>query len=471
MRSWIEEELSCIDFEDERLDSRMLKVLEELSKHPSKSIPSACSGHSEMTAAYRFFSNEKVTFDGVLEPHIEQSKTRISNHPVVLLIADSTEIENKRPNQNMDGVGYLSDSRRGMLLHPFVAFTPQRVPLGIIHSELINRAKATEKSKSKKNSRRIPIEDKESYRWLVNQRIALELAEEIPETQFITIYDSEADIFDVLSEFNDSNASVDYIVRGCQNRRLVDEGKKNKLHDKVLDSPVLFKKKLSIRSKDKKVSCNTKKRGQERKARKTEVQVRATKATLLPPEHKEKELSPVHVNVVLVSETKPPKGQEKIEWMLVTTLPINNKNEIRKIIQYYCTRWMIEVFFKVLKSGCRIEKRRFLSIDNFRPCLALYLIIAWRVLYVCHLSREYPNISCQTVFSPAEWKSIYVIHLKKKPPKKIPTLDEIAGIVAKLGGYIKRKNSPPGPKNFWVGLQRLHDIAMAWEAFTAHIKN
>ena len=155
-----------------------------------------------------------------------------------------------------------------------------------------------------------------------------------------------------------------------------------------------------------------------------------------------------------------------MEWTLLTSLPIETLDQVRQVIQNYCVRWMIEVFFRTLKSGCRVEARRFETVERFLPCLAIYLIVTWRTLFVCRLGREFPDISCEAVFEPAEWQSVYQVVKREKPPKQPPTLREMVRLVAQLGGYINRKrDDEPGPQTVWLGLQRLHDIALCWEIF------
>ena len=136
------------------------------------------------------------------------------------------------------------------------------------------------------------------------------------------------------------------------------------------------------------------------------------------------------------------------------------------MIDYYLQRWMIELFFKVLKSGCKIESRRFEHVDRFFPALALYLIVAWRSLYVCRISRSFASRKCTLLFTEAEWKSVWMIMHRSNPPRQPPKLMEMTKLVAALGGYIDRRSSgPPGPQTIWLGLQRLHDIATCYLTF------
>ncbi len=172
------------------------------------------------------------------------------------------------------------------------------------------------------------------------------------------------------------------------------------------------------------------------------------------------------VNVVSVQEINPPADEAPVEWILLTSLPIDKVDQVRNVIQYYCVRWMVEVFFRTLKTGCRVQERRFEAVDRFKPCLAVYLIVTWRTLYVCRLGRGMPDISCEAVFEPAEWKSVYRVVRGESPPTEPPKLAEMVRMVAQLGGYVNRKRKDePGPQTVWIGLQRMHDFAICWQLF------
>ena len=173
------------------------------------------------------------------------------------------------------------------------------------------------------------------------------------------------------------------------------------------------------------------------------------------------------MNVILVLEANPPKDDERVEWLLLTSLPIDDPEQVRQVIQYYCARWMIEVFFRTLKSGCRVEHRRFEHIDRFLPCLAVFLVVTWRTLFACRLARSCPDLDCEAVFEPSEWKSVWMAVHRKSPPKTPPRLASMVRLVAQLGGYVNRPNrpDPPGPQTIWLGLQRMRDLAWAWDIF------
>ena len=469
---WVREEMKTADLNDKRLNDRLGELLTQFSDRPTASIPAACGGYAEMAAAYRFFDNEKVTFDDILASHREATSRRIAAQPRVILAQDTTELDLTRPDAQVAGAGPLDEgARRGALLHVVQAFTPDGTPLGSVAAEAWTR----EDDSPAKNRKQTPIEEKESQRWVDGLRVAQQVARDTPGTQIICVADSEADIFEVLVEAQAAPRSADWIVRACHDRALDAKTGQNggenaaaahSLFEQVAAQEVLFTQTITVRGRNPKVSCETRGRRQARVSRKAEVEVRAARVVLRPPYRRDRKLPGIDVNAVLVREIDPPPGEEPIEWLLLTSLPIDTADAVRAVIQTYTVRWMIEVFFRTLKSGCRIEERRFEKLPRLLNCLAAYLIVAWRTLYVCRLGRSCPDISCEAVFEPAEWKAVYRVVRGTMPPQAPPNLQTMVRMVAQLGGYVnKPRGDDPGPQTVWLGLARAHDFALCWQLF------
>jgi hypothetical protein len=463
---WAMAEVAGADFGDKRLDARVAILLSTLGDRPILSIPAACGGRAEMKAAYRFFDNEKVTFDNVLDPHAAKTKERMTGEKVVLMVQDTTEVDLTRPTQKVEGAGELDGPRRGVLVHAMHVFTPYGLPLGTVWAEVLNRTDGvsheTPKEKSRKRKDK-SIEEKESLRWISGLREARKVAQEMPEVQCICVADSEADIYELFAEPR-GKQPVDWLVRACQNRAIFGNPG-HQLRGEALVTAPLYDVDLLIRGRSAKTAAENRSRRQNRETRRVKAEVRAVSVTLRPPPRPDRKLPAVTVNVVLVREPNPPAGEVRVEWILVTTLPIETLEQVRTIVEHYCVRWTIEVFFRTLKSGCRIEHRRFEHIDRVLPAVALYMIVAWRTLFVCRLGRTCPDIDCEAIFEPSEWKAVWMAVHRERPPKKSPRLGEMVHLVASLGGYIERPNSEPGTQTLWIGLQRVHDLAWAWDAF------
>jgi hypothetical protein len=477
---WVVDEMKTAALSDKRLNDRLRLVLSQLADRPTASIPAACGGNAEMTAAYRLFDNDKATFDNVLAPHVDATRKRVAAQPTVVLAQDTTEIDLTRPEKPVRGAGPLDgDTRVGALLHLLHAFAPDGTPLGTVAAMPWTREPEVIKCASLTRAQRaaIPIEKKESYRWITTLRQAHEVAQSYPNTQCICVADSEADIYEFLVEGMANSDGVRWIARASQDRALsknkgADANSESLLRERVLVETVLYTQTIKVRGRKAKIACEKRGRRQPRQSREAEVTVRAAQVTLRAPSRPDCKLPVVTINAVLACEENPPEGDEPIEWLLLTDLPIGSLAEVRQIIAYYCLRWMIEVFFRVLKSGCRVEERRFEQIDRLLTCLAVYLIVAWRTLYVCRLGRSCPEISCESVFEPAEWKAAWKVVRREDPPQQVPPLGVVVNLIAQLGGYINRKRSdPPGPQTVWLGLQRVHDFALCWKLFGPEAEN
>jgi hypothetical protein len=462
------DEVCGAEFGDQRLTKRLGKIVEELGAKPTMSVPAATHGRAEMEAAYRFFDNPKVSPEKILQAHLNATRERIGQSDVVLLAQDTTEIDLTRPKQQVKGAGPIEcDSRRGAFFHPLVAFDTGGLPLGVawqkswardkIETELTTKEKVLQRRKT-------PIEEKESIRWIEGIRATRKVAEACPQTTCVCVADSEADIYELFSEPRSTpQGEVHLLVRACQNRTISDPHKY--WLEAARATSCLFRCSVNVSARDAKIAGETRKRRESRDARIVEVEVRATTVTLRPPYRPDRKLSEVTVNVVLVEETNPPDGVTPIQWLLVTTLPIDHPEQVQQVISYYSIRWQIEIYFRTVKSGCRIEDRQFETLDRLLNCLAVYSIVAWKIMYLCRLGRECPDLNCEVIFEVSEWKSVYMTVRREDPPSTPPTLNEMIRMIATLGGYVNRHSTQPGPQTLWLGLQRVHDLSTAWETF------
>jgi hypothetical protein len=474
---WALEESASTDFGDERLRKRYAVILSNFGNRPNLSIPAGCSGRAEMEATYRFIHNERVTFDGILAPHRQCTLQRAAKHPIALFVQDTTELDLTRLEKQVIGAGGLDGScRRGLFVHLLHAFSVDGTPLGTMSAQIINRpegghrGKRTKVQKEKERTQK-PIEQKESMRWLQGLRCVRQAAEQLPDTQCICIADSEADIYELLAEPRGTagGRDIDFIFRACRDRVLeCDDGGgavPRYPREAVMATPVLYTLQLRIRGRINKTGLELKGRRQPRDSRQATLEVRAASVRLRPPSRPDRKLPAVKVNVVIAREIDTPPGETPVEWVLLTTLPVETLEQIKAVMEYYCARWGIEILFRTLKSGCRIERRRFERIERTKRALGLYLIAAWRTMFVTRMGRECPQMDCQVIFEPSEWKAVWATTQRKLPPKKRPTLREIVMLIAQLGGHVPRQNSEPGTQTMWIGLQRMYDLASAWDAF------
>lgn len=452
----IAEELRGIDLGDKRLNDRSVRVIEALAANPEASVNGACDAWGDTLAAYRLFNNSAVTPEKILQPHVDATRRRMQEHPVVLVVQDTTELDfTNHPAKDAQCLN--RESRFGFYDHSHLAVTPDGLGLGVFGAESFAR---TAESLGKTDERTsLPIEEKESFRWLAGYRLASQLASECSETQIVSVADCEADIYDIFLEAESHPTPADFVIRAKENRstpeRDPDSGPAvyRKVRDEAAASDVRIRKTIHLS------------RTPKRDARHAEVAVRAIEVTVKPP-HARSSLPQVVYNVVLVEEVGGPGDGTDVCWILLTTLPIDSAEDILRVIEYYVTRWTIEVYFRILKTGCRVEEMQLETTERIQNCLAFYRIIAWRVMYLTHLNRTSPSLPCIAVFDDCEWKSVWRVVTKEDLPETPPTLGEFMRLLTRLGGYNNRRTeSPPGPQPVWVGLRRMTDFAIAWLAF------
>lgn len=466
MDAWIANETRTADFGDERLDRRFALLLDRMAGKPSLGIPAACGGWAETQAAYRFFDNERVTPDKVLQPHRDATLERVSAETVVIVAQDTTELDLTRRSERVGGP--LNDlNRRGLFVHSLLVVTPQRIPLGVWRAEFWSRdagAFDRRQDEKRRERKRKPFEEKESVRWRDGYRGACALAREASGTLVVCVSDSEGDIYECFVESDSQEGKkAEWIVRACQDRAV--SGTTAGLWASVAATPVLGRQVIDVRTRHASTGSD-RKRQKARTARQATVTIQATRVELRPPHRVGRELPKAVIHAVLVREENPPGGEESVRWLLVTSLPIDSFDAIGRVIAYYTCRWEIEVYFRVLKGGCRVEDLQLEREDRLRACAAVYLIVAWRVLSVLMLGRECPTMPCTAVLADEEWQSVYVMVTKEKVPREVPTLAKMIELIARLGGHLGRKHDgPPGPKVMWIGLQRMRDFSAAWLTF------
>jgi hypothetical protein len=447
---------NIIDFKfgDRRINSRANFMANTMVKNMGKSLPQIFSTQGDLKGAYRFLGNNLVTPEKILQPHIDETIIRCKGQKLVAVLQDSSDLDFDFM-ECLEGFNSLhTNVDKGFRIHPNLVITEKGTPLGILATTNYTRDKEESKL-PKKHRNSLPIEKKESYRWLLGYREACKLAEKLSDVQIVSIADREGDIYECLkeAEIDDKQCKADIIIRSNHNRCLKDatDETEDKLQKKLIRCPVRLEGKILL----------NKYRSDERAAyvatRSCEVLIQA------PNTCKKKSLLPIRMNAVLVSEIDPPKGVEPIDWLLLTTLPINTVEEIQLIVCLYSKRWCIEIYFKVLKSGCRIDDVHFQSTQKIKNYIAFAMIIAWKSMLVTYLPREYPDEPCTCMFTEIEWKLAYrKIKGQISFPKKPPILKEMVGFVAMLGGYQKRKD-PPGIQTVWRGIIRLMDMVCGYE--------
>lgn len=451
--SWAEREFGAIRLYDERLKRRLFSIAEDFYNSPQASIPEACGSKARTMGAYRLFDNEKVSMDVILTPHTESTIERIQAHKVVLAPQDTTTL-NYSTHPGTVGFGPINaigHKAMGLILHDTLAFTEEGTPLGILDAQCWAR---DPKDKGKRDRRKaLPIEQKESMKWLRSYQRVVEIQKLCPETTLVSIGDREADIYELFLEATKEKSGPKLLVRAEKSRsRKVEQ---MHLWKFMAREDIAGMLKIHIPK-----SGN-------RKARDAMVDVRFSEVELTPP--KNKNCRPITVWAVYILEKDCDEGCSPIEWMLLTTAAVHTFEEAKKRVEWYSGRWGIEVYHRTLKSGCRIKERQLGTADRIETCLGVDMVVAWRIYHLTMLGREVPDHPCTVFFEEIEWKALCCYFTKTpEPPKEPPTLRQTIIMVAMIGGHLGRKSDGmPGTECIWRGLQRL-DTAVDMYAILKH---
>ena len=448
-------EISGIDLGDERRNRRIGRLAARMAASPQESVRAACKGWAEAMAGFRLLHNEKVTWEKILCAHEEATLERAGLCDRLLLIQDTTELDYST-HKALKGAGRLdAEKRRGFYAHNRLLVDEDAgVALGLCGSHHWTREQETKGHGHKQ----VPFEEKESHRWFEGYLKGCAVAEKYPAAEVVSVADRESDIYEIYAEWQRRGEKgeplAEVLVRAGRDRAL----QKSKLHlyETVRQGRELGTYQVEFASKDQVRKVKGSRRLTRRLGRKVTLQVRSTKVCLKPTQRKHGDkLPPVELWAVGVFEIDPPQDQEPIEWFLLTSLPAETFAQAQRIIHAYAKRWLIEELHRILKSGCRVEQVNFRDSASLLPTVALYLIVAWRILYLRDFRRAQPDLCCSVFFTSAEWRAACLIQGRATDPDP-PTLAQMVDMVGKMGGHMGRKSDPsPGPECLWRGMQKL----------------
>ena len=441
--NWAVHEFADADLGDERRTTRLVELASALGQHPTAALPEACGTGSLLKAAYRFFNNDGIAPQDILHSHVEATYTRLGAVPVVLAVQDTTEINWTR-HPATQGVGPLGHTAcHGLLVHTTLAITPERVPLGLLAQQVWARDPADVGKRARR--KQLPISQKESQKWLHSLDAVYTAHDCCPTTRLVSVGDREADVYDVLAAPRPTG--VDLLIRAAWDRCV--QGAERYIWATVAAQPVGAHLQLKVP-----------RRGPQA-ARDATLALRFCALTLRPPRHRQREGLPVvTLWAVQVQEVEPPADVTPIEWLLLTTVAVDTVDDATQCVQWYACRWGIEVWHRILKSGCRIEARQLASGERLQRCLTLYSVIAWRIFYATMLARAVPDMPCSVLLDLDEWQALYcAIHQCPTPPAEPPSLAQAVHWIAQLGGFVgRRRRDQPGTETLWRGFQHLMDL-------------
>ena len=454
--NWVQTEFETTDFGDLRLKKRLFHVATQLASKFGGNISSSFNHWKEIKATYRFFSNNKVNIQTILQPHIDKTVQRAKAHNRVLLVQDTTyfNFSDRAQTQGLDIIqkNKRSKENEGLMLHNTLVISDQGLPLGLIDQHFVSRKQLHCQDESGKHSRK-NVKEKESIRWI--KGIAKANTMDFGDTQTIHVADRESDFYELFREAAELGENV--LIRASQNRAI------NKTHRREPSSTYLFDYLKDKRAQGKTtLPIQVNEKG--KKFRQACVSVIYDTISMPAPENKtvnkDGHLPMVELSAIMVIERNPPKDSAPLCWVLLSNLPVKTVDEALEKVNWYSLRWNIELFHKVLKSGCQVEKSQLRDAERIKKYIVLKSIIAWRLFWLSRYYLQNKTESCLSVLTHEEWSILYRKSTKSKTLPETPSSIDVAYIwIAKLGGYIgRRSDPPPGMISLWKGWQRLMDM-------------
>lgn len=454
-RSWWDSELAGCGFTDARLDQRLRKLVERMDGAIGGSLPFVCQDWANTKGAYRFFSNDRVSEAQILAGHLRATRERFTaTEDTILVLQDTTEFTFQRERSEAVGVTYRVNSGKdkagrmrmhtvcGLLMHASLVVTPDGLPLGLSAVKFWSRQqfKGTAALKRKINPTRVPIEQKESFRWLENMRQSMALLG--APGRCVHVGDRESDIYELYCTAQE--LGTHFIVRSCVDR-LAGDGR-HTIADEMDEIEVQGLHQVEVRDSKGRVST-------------VAVELRYRRIRVLPPIGKQKRYPALALTVIHARERDAPTDRPAIDWKLITDLPVTNCVEAIEKLRWYALRWKIEVFHKILKSGCRAEEARLRTAERLVKLIAVFCILSWRVFWMTMINRAAPRADPRLALTTGEIAILDRLVPDKEQPAK--SLAAYLIKVARLGGYLARtRDPPPGNIVMWRGLSRLADIAL-----------
>ena len=387
-KRWSENEFGTIELYDNRLKERLYTLAEDFAEHPREQTPEACKGSkAKIKAAYRFFDNKRIDMQTILKPHTEASVKRIKHHKIVLAPQDTSTLQytTHRTTKDLGPTNSRKDKSIGLLLHDTVAFTVKGTPLGVLDAQVW--ARNPEHIGKSKDRNKLPIEEKESFKWIKSYRAVAQVQAICPDTQLVCMGDRESDIYELFLETEKHPDGPKLLIRAERSRNRKVEQKH--LWDIVSEQAIAGYNTVDVP-----------RRGSQ-PAREAKLAVRFLEVKLEPP--KKSRLPSITVWAVFASEVEYATDvKSPLEWMLLTTIEVINFQQAIEKLQWYTVRWCIEVYHRTLKSGCNIEERLLNTAKRIKACLAIDMVIAWRIYWLDKQARETPDAPCNDFFNEDE---------------------------------------------------------------------
>jgi Transposase DNA-binding/Transposase Tn5 dimerisation domain len=448
-QAWAAAELGQAALGDPRRTRRLVQLTAAVATQPQASLAQACGDPARTKAAYRFFEGTDTAFHerpaAIRAAHCQATQARVAAWPRVLAVQDTTSLD--FTGHVVADVGELGPpGHYGLFVHSTLAVLPEHgIPQGLLAQEVWARPGAPPGGRLPRRER--PVAAKESQKWLTAlaaSRTAVPTA-----VTLVHVGDREADVYELFLA-GAAQPGTELLVRAAQDRRV--QAPTGTLWAELAAQPIADTRRVELPQAN------------GRPARVVELSLRWTRVTLRPPQYRAAEHLPEQpVDAVLVREEAPAPGAEPIEWLLLTTVPVDQTADAWERVRWYTYRWLVERYHYVLKSGCRIEQRHLETAARLECCLAVYAVVACWLLRLVYSARATPEAPVATLLAPEEWAVLWTARHPTQPLPPAPTLRQLVREIAGLGGFLGRRgDGEPGVKTLWQGLDRLHDLLLGY---------
>jgi hypothetical protein len=466
-QEWAENEFAGAQIGHKRLSERLVTSAKIWATKPGEAFCAAAEGkQAVMNGYYRMIEHpddSKITMPAILAPHRERTLQRMRARKTVLCIQDGTDL-NYSSLAQCEGLGTIGTNQTGaqsagLHLHSTFVVDTDGLPLGILAGQCT--APQPKPKDSDTPAGKVPIEDKKTFSWMVGLRECTALAGQLPDTRQVCVMDREADFFELFNEQRATNA-VDLLVRAKHDRCTTGE---TNLFELVRQSKVQAELNLLVPRQSERPKKSKQAARPKIAQRNATVALRYKKVELYPPAgHRAKQ--PLTLWVIHARETTTPADAEPLEWFLLTTIAITDAEQAAECLRWYCLRWRIEDWHRVLKSGCQVEELQYETAERLRRAIAIKMVIAWRIMLMTLLGRSCPELPAEVLFSDIEIEVLRAFAKKKHFKGRYdPTrLGDAVRLVAHLGGYIGRAKDPaPGHQIMWRGYADLQTLCEGYE--------
>ena len=419
-QEWTAHEFGGADLGDKRTNERLVEFARTQADKPGRAFCNAAQGdRAAIKAYYRMIEqpdDSQITMQAILAPHRLRTVQRMKALPVVLCIQDGTDINYSRLVQ-CDGLGVIGSNQTGaqsggLHLHSTLVVTTEGLPLGILGAQC-----TAPKSRPKDDDRpshAIPIEEKKTYAWIKGLDECNEVAVELPDTRQVCVMDREADFYELFDEQRRSRR-VDLLVRAKHDRATSSEVT---LFESVRKSPAQGQLHINVPRQSARAKKSKQKARVGHEQRMARVELRHREIEFRPPAS-QPGTKALTLHVVHVLETSAPADAEPVEWFLLTTCAITTAEQAQECLRWYCLRWRIEDWHRVLKSGCRIETLQHKTAERLKRAIAINMVIAWRIMLMTLLGRECPDLPAEILFSDPEIEVLQAYAKKTASPSPL----------------------------------------------------